>query len=191
VDLAHAFLDGGARCIQVRAKDLASNQFLDLCDTIVGAAQPYDALVIANDRTDVALMSRAAGVHVGQEDLPPALVRSLLGAAAVVGFSTHTSEQIERASREPIDYIAIGPVFGTRTKDTGYIAVGLEKVSEAARRSRGVPVVAIGGVTLGTAASAWEAGASSIAVISDLLEGGDPAARVRAYLRTAASMGRL
>lgn len=136
-------------------------------------------------------MSGAAGVHVGQEDLPPAAVRRLLGPAAVVGFSTHTSEQIERASVEPISYVAIGPVFGTRTKDTGYIAVGLDKVAEAARRARGLPVVAIGGVTLATVAAVWEAGASSVAVISDLLEGGDPARRVRAYLQAAASVTRL
>jgi thiamine-phosphate pyrophosphorylase len=109
----------------------------------------------------------------------------------VVGFSTHTSGQVERAAQEPISYIAIGPVFGTRTKDTGYTAVGLAQVTEAANRSKGLPVVAIGGITLETAASVWEAGASSVAVISDLLEGRDPAARVRAYLRTAATVTRI
>jgi thiamine-phosphate pyrophosphorylase len=189
--LARAFLDGGARCIQVRAKDLPSDRFLDLCDTIVAQAKPYDALVIVNDRADIAAMSRAAGVHVGQDDLAPSLVRNLLGPAAVVGFSTHTTGQIENASAEPVSYIAIGPVFGTRTKDTGYTAVGLTRVSEAARRSRGLPVVAIGGITLETAGSVWAAGASSVAVISDLMEEGDPAARVRAYLKAAASATRL
>jgi len=114
-------------------------------------------------------MANAAGVHVGQDDLPPMAVRNLLGPAAVVGFSTHTSGQVERAAQEPISYIAIGPVFGTRTKDTGYTAVGLAQVTEAANRSKGLPVVAIGGITLETAASVWEAGASSVAVISDLL----------------------
>jgi thiamine-phosphate pyrophosphorylase len=157
---------------------------------IVEAARPFDALVVVNDRPDIALMSRARGVHLGQEDLPAAAVRRLLGPAAVVGVSTHTSEQIERASLEPVNYVAIGPVFGTRTKETGYAAVGLEKVIEAVRRSNGLPVVAIGGVTLGTAPSVWAAGASSVAVISDLLEG-DPAARVRAYLAAAASAGRI
>ena len=184
-------MDGGARCIQIRGKDLASNRFLDLCDTITGAAEPYEALVIVNDRPDLALMSRAGGVHLGQEDLPVAPVRRLLGSEAVIGFSTHTSEQIERASAEPISYVAIGPVFGTRTKDTGYTSVGLARVTEAARQSGGVPVVAIGGITLANAASAWAAGASSVAVISDLLEGGDPARRVRAYLQAARSVTRL
>jgi thiamine-phosphate pyrophosphorylase len=190
-DLARAFMDGGARCLQIRAKDLPSNRFLDLCDTITSVAKPYDAAVIVNDRPDLALMSNAAGVHVGQEDLPPSQVRSLLGPAAVVGFSTHTTDQIEQASGEPVSYIAIGPVFGTRTKETGYDAVGLTQVTEAARRSKGLPIVAIGGITLDTATAVWRAGASSVAVISDLLEGADPAGRVRAYLRAAASVARL
>jgi thiamine-phosphate pyrophosphorylase len=186
-ELARAFLDGGAQCVQIRGKQLASDRFLDLCDTIVGAAAPYGAEVIVNDRADLMLMSGAAGVHVGQDDLPPASVRRLLGPAAAVGYSTHTSDQIERASGEPVNYIAIGPVFGTRTKDTGYEAVGLGQVSEAAKRSRGLAVVAIGGITLETAPSVWQAGASSIAVISDLLHGNDPAGRVRAYLKAAAA----
>jgi thiamine-phosphate pyrophosphorylase len=184
-------MDGGARCLQIRGKDLAPQPFLDLCDEIVHSAEAYEAQVIVNDRVDLALMSRAAGVHVGQDDLPPASVRRLLGPAAVVGYSTHTTEQIDRAAGEPVSYIAVGPVFGTHTKDTGYDAVGLEHVREAARRSRGLPVVAIGGVTLERAARAWSAGASSVAVISDLLAGGDPAERVRAYLNAARSVGRL
>lgn len=134
-------------------------------------------------------MSGAAGVHVGQDDLPPAAVRRLLGPAAVIGFSTHTSDQIERGAEQPVNYIAIGPVFGTRTKETGYEVVGLDHVSEAGRRSRGLPVVAIGGITLETAPSVWLAGASSVAVISDLLQGDDPAGRVRAYLKAAAAHG--
>ena len=190
-ELARAFLDGGATCLQIRGKDLPSNRFLDLCDTISRAAESYGAVVIVNDRADLASMSGAAGVHVGQDDLPPADVRAFLGPAAIVGYSTHTSEQVDRAAVEPVNYIAIGPVFGTRTKETGYDALGLAKVSDAARRSRGLPVVAIGGVTLDTVASVWAAGASCVAVISDLLAGGDPAGRVRAYLQTATSVARI
>lgn len=186
-ELARAFLDGGARCLQVRGKALPTDRFLELCDTIVRTAAPYGADVIVNDRPDLALMSGAAGVHVGQDDLPPAAVRRLLGPAAVIGFSTHTSDQIERGAEQPVNYIAIGPVFGTRTKETGYEVVGLDHVSEAGRRSRGLPVVAIGGITLETAPSVWLAGASSVAVISDLLQGDDPAGRVRAYLKAAAA----
>ena len=113
-----------------------SGAFLDLCDTIAGAAAPYDAAVIVNDRVDLALMSRAAGVHVGQDDLPPAEGARLLGADAVVGVSTHTPRRSSAALREPITYIAVGPVFATRTKDTGYQAVGLEFVSAVGAHGR-------------------------------------------------------
>ena len=182
-DLAQAFLDGGALLIQLRAKHLPSAPFLTLCDTLVRAAEPYRASFIVNDRADLALMSGAAGVHVGQDDLAPAAARQLLGAAAIVGYSTHTVDQIESASVEPVTYIAIGPVFGTHTKATGYEPVGLGLVAEAARCSRGLPVVAIGGITLETAPAVIAAGASGVAVIGDLLVGGDPKARVAAFQR--------
>ena len=181
--LAEAFLAGGARVIQLRAKHLASGVFLQHADRLVRAAAAHDAQIIVNDRADLALLAGAAGAHVGQEDLPPAAVRRLLGPEAVVGFSTHTVPQIEAAVREPVTYMAIGPVFGTVTKDTGYEAVGLERVREAVRIAAGRPVVAIGGITLQNAASVIEAGASSVAVIGDLLGGGDPAARVAAFCR--------
>lgn len=182
VDLAGRFLDGGARLIQLRAKHAASRQLLDWVDAIVALAHGYDARVIVNDRADIALMSGAAGVHVGQEDVPPSAVRAVAeGRPLQVGLSTHTHDQIAAAASEPVDYIAIGPVFGTGTKDTGYDAVGLEMVRAAARGSAGRPVVAIGGITLATAPLVIDAGAASVAVISDLLAG-DPAARVRAYI---------
>ncbi len=128
-------------------------------------------------------MSGAAGAHVGQEDIPPAAARRILGPGAVIGHSTHTTAQIEAAVREPISYLAIGPVFGTLTKNTGYESVGLEMVSQAARLARGLPVVAIGGITLETARSVIAAGAAGVAVIGDLLAGGTPQARVAAYQR--------
>jgi thiamine-phosphate pyrophosphorylase len=112
-------------------------------------------------------------------------VRSLVGPAAVVGLSTHTIEQLARAVDEPVSYVAIGPVFGTTTKVTGHGCVGLEMVREAAprTRARGLPLVAIGGITLETAPSVIQAGADSVAVIGDLLAGGDPERRVREFLR--------
>jgi thiamine-phosphate pyrophosphorylase len=183
LDLARAYLDGGAQLIQIRAKPLASGPFLDLCDAIVGAAVPFKAAVIVNDRADLAALSGAAGVHVGQEDLAPADARRLVGPAAMVGFSTHTVAQIEAAIREPISYLAVGPVFGTQTKDTGYSAVGLELVSTAARLAGPIPVVAIGGITIDTAESVLQAGATSVAVIGDLLSQGNPRGRVAAYLQ--------
>jgi thiamine-phosphate pyrophosphorylase len=180
-DLARAFLDGGARFLQIRAKQLPSGAFLDLCDAVVAAAAVYQAVVIVNDRVDLARLSGAGGVHVGQDDLSVAAARAQLGDGAIIGVSTHTVEQIDRAIREPATYIAIGPVFGTATKDTGYHAVGLEMVSAAAKRAAGMPVVAIGGITLDAASAVIAAGAASVAVISDLLTGGDPVARVRSF----------
>ena len=102
VDLARAFLDGGATVVQLRAKPLHSSAFLELAYVVVGLARPYHATIIVNDRADIALMSAAAGVHVGQDDLPPVAARRMLGERAVVGLSTHTVAQIERAIREPV-----------------------------------------------------------------------------------------
>ena len=149
-------------------------------------AEPYRADVIVNDRADLARLSGASGVHVGQEDLPPAAARRLLGDAAVIGFSTHSVPQIEAALREPISYLAVGPVFGTSTKDTGYSAVGLDLVRTAARLAGAVPVVGIGGITVENASSVIAAGASAVAVIGALLIGGDPARRTRAFLQSLA-----
>lgn len=182
-DLGCAFLDGGARLVQIRAKHLASGPLLDLCDDLVNAASTMDAAIIVNDRADLARMSGAAGVHVGQEDLAPAAARAIVGPNAIVGYSTHNVEQVQAALAEPVTYLAVGPVFGTLTKATGYEAVGLELVAAAARLAAERPVVAIGGITLDNARSVLDAGATAVAVISDLIVGGNPRARVEAYVR--------
>jgi len=182
LDLARAFLDGGARVLQLRAKELPSGPLLELSDALVSMASEYTAGIIVNDRVDVALLARAHGVHVGQDDLAPAAARDQLGPAAIIGYSTHSVRQVEAALQDPVSYIAVGPVFGTATKNTGYSAVGLGLVSAATRLVRPIPVVAIGGVRLDNARSVIDAGASAVAVIADLLTD-DPAARVRAYLQ--------
>jgi thiamine-phosphate pyrophosphorylase len=182
-DLGRAYLDGGARLIQVRAKDEPSGAFLELCDALVAAGERYGASIIVNDRADLARLSGAAGVHVGQEDLPPADARAIVGPEAIVGVSTHSADQIEAALIEPVSYVAVGPVFGSATKDTGYSAVGLDLVARARARARDLPVVAVGGITLERAADVLAAGASAVAVISDLLTGGEPVRRARDFLR--------
>jgi thiamine-phosphate pyrophosphorylase len=186
LDVLRACLDGGATFIQLRAKQLESGPLLDLTDAAVSMAQPYAGHIVVNDRVDVARLAGAAGVHVGQDDLPPAEARRLLGADAIVGFSTHSVAQAEAAVREPVTYIAVGPVFGTTTKDTGYDAVGLDLVRAVARLAGPIPVVAIGGITLDTAASVLDAGATSVAVIGDLFATGDAGPRVSAYLQVLA-----
>jgi thiamine-phosphate pyrophosphorylase len=184
IDFAAACLDGGATLLQVRAKNEPSGRLLDDTLAIVERASTT-AQVIVNDRADVARLVGATGVHVGQEDLAPAEVRSILGEDAIVGRSTHTPGQLDAALAEPVSYVAIGPVFGTSTKSTGYEALGLAPVREAARRTnaRGLPLVAIGGITLDRAEAVLEQGAASVAVIGDLLVTNDPQARVRAFLQ--------
>ena len=185
VDLAAACLAGGATFLQVRAKQAASGWLLETAAAIVERARAAGALVIVNDRADIARLANADGVHVGQDDLAPAAARALLPDAALVGLSTHTADQIEAALAQPISYLAIGPVFGTSTKATGYNAVGLARVRHAASRARTrqLPVVAIGGITLESAPEILQAGADAVAVLSDLLTTGDPEGRVREYLR--------
>jgi thiamine-phosphate pyrophosphorylase len=180
LDLARAYLAGGARFLQVRAKKYAGAALLDLAATLVAAAKSHGAVVIVNDRADVARLAHADGVHLGQEDLSPQAARAILGPGAIIGRSTHSVTQLEAAATEPVDYVAVGPVFTTATKETGYDAVGLELIRRAAAGQR--PVVAIGGVTLENAPRVVSAGAASVAVISDLLSTRDPVSRVAAFL---------
>jgi thiamine-phosphate pyrophosphorylase len=179
--LAAACFSGGARVLQVRCKSDSSAVFLALTDAIVRRARDCGAAVIVNDRADIALLSGAHGVHVGQEDLSVADVRRVVGEAAIVGLSTHDRRQVDDALQTTATYVAVGPIFGTATKATGYTARGLDLVRHAA--GRGKPIVAIGGITLENARSVVEAGASGLAVISDLLNG-DPAERVRAFVES-------
>ncbi len=183
--LARALIDGGARLLQVRAKTVGSAALLDLCQTVVALARPAGATLIVNDRPDIAVLASADGVHVGQADLPVSAVRAAFPRLGIVGLSTHTPAEIRAAVSAQPDYVAVGPVFGTTTKATGYGAVGLDLVREAVRVHAGDaarPVVAIGGITLERAPEVIAAGAASVAVISDLLKGADPAGRVRRFL---------
>lgn len=183
VDFASACVDGGARLLQVRAKSWPGGRLLEAVAAITERTAGAGVRVVVNDRADVARLAGASGVHVGQDDLSPVATRAVVGLHAIVGLSTHTVAQIEAARAEPITYLAVGPVFGTATKDTGYDAVGVDMVRYAAGRTApNVSVVAIGGMTLGNSGEVIAAGAASVAVISDLLATGDPAARVRQFL---------
>jgi thiamine-phosphate pyrophosphorylase len=180
-----AWLDAGIRLIQLRAKSTPSGALLTLASELARAAQGAGAQFLVNDRADIALMSGADGVHVGQSDLSPTMIKALNGHGQsvahietephsrrpfLVGLSTHTLDQFRRGLSEPADYLAIGPVFPSRTKTHADPAVGLETVTRAAAiTGRGRPLVAIGGITLALARSVLEAGADSVAVISGLL----------------------
>ncbi len=179
--LARACLAGGARWLQLRVADAGGGQALAWCDEIVAAARGCGARVVVNDRADIALLAGADGVHVGQTDLRPEAVRRVLPPAAIVGVSTHTAREVERSLGDDATYVAVGPIHRTRTKETGYARVGIELIRHAARVQRR-PVVAIGGITLERASAVTAAGASAVAVISDLFAGGDPERRVAAYV---------
>ena len=143
-------------------------------------AHDAGATLIVNDRADIARLAGADGVHVGQDDLPVEDARRIVGPDAIVGLSTHTEEQIADAAKTTATYIAVGPIYGTATKDTGYSARGLDLVRRAAATGR--PVVAIGGITLLRAPEVLDAGAESVAVISELVTDGDPERKVRLFL---------
>ena len=175
-----AFLTGGARLIQLRDKSPSSRHRLTLAEAAVARAHAAGARLIVNDRADIAQLSGADGVHVGQDDLSIADVRAVVGRDLTVGLSTHDEAQIEAALRSAATYVAVGPIYATATKETGYSARGLALVRQAAAGPK--PVVAIGGITLERAADVLAAGASSVAVISDLLRD-DPAEMVRRFRR--------
>jgi thiamine-phosphate pyrophosphorylase len=184
LDVVRAFLSAGVTCLQLRAKTWESGPFFDLAAETMAAVQGSDVIVIINDRADIAALVRATGVHVGQHDLPPSDARRLVGREAAVGLSTHSEPQLEAGLTEPVSYLAVGPVFGTDTKTTGFDAIGLEAVRRAADLvGERMPLVAIGGISLSRAPLVIESGATSVAVISDLLVG-DPEARARALVET-------
>jgi thiamine-phosphate pyrophosphorylase len=162
--VVEACLRGGARLLQLRCKEESSGAFLALADAAVAAARSGGAKVIVNDRVDIARMCGAAGVHVGQDDLPSDEVRRLIGPGAIVGVSTHDRDQIDVALAGPATYVAVGPIFSTSNKDTGYSVRGQDLGPKA--RGSGKPIVEM---------------ASTVAVITDLLSG-DPEARTRAFL---------
>ena len=174
---------GGASLIQLREKRASPIEFYRQAIDAMSVARMLGVQIIINDRVDIAIAVKADGVHLGQDDLPPDRARQLLGKSRVIGFSTHVLKQALEADAAGIDYLAIGPVFQTCTKDNPNAVVGLETVSEI-RRLVSTPLVAIGGITLETARTVIEAGANSVAVISDLLSKGDIAERTRVFLES-------
>ncbi len=176
--------EGGARVIQLREKLLSPREFYREAEAALGAARRWGARLVINDRADVALALGADGVHLGQDDLPPGAARALLGEGAIIGFSTHSVAQAAEAARMSVNYVAIGPVFQTSSKEKPDPVVGLEGV----RRVRGsmretLPLVAIGGITAENARAVLDAGADSVAVVSALLSAPDEIeSRTREFL---------
>jgi thiamine-phosphate pyrophosphorylase len=160
---------GGALLIQLRDKTSGSRDFLKSAKAAVIAARECGVNLIINDRADIAAAVGADGVHLGQDDLPVAAARELLGAKAIIGLSTHSLSQAEAATKLAIDYLALGPVFSTGTKDDTAPEVGLDGLKTVRSKIGEFPLVAIGGITVDRALDVLQAGANSVAVISALL----------------------
>jgi thiamine-phosphate pyrophosphorylase len=164
---AAAFLEGGAGILQIRHKGHWSRDTFASAKRIAALCRETGAQFVINDRADFALLLDA-GLHIGQDDLAPRDARKLMGSEPMVGFSSHHAEQLCAAGGEPVDYVALGPIFATASKLNPDPAVGLEEL----RRCRALiekPLVAIGGITLENALEVWKAGADSVAVIAGLL----------------------
>jgi thiamine-phosphate diphosphorylase len=162
-------LDAGCTFFQFRRKGRPDSDQLRELDAVLNLAGPYGARVIVDDRCDLCMLSGAAGVHLGQEDLPPDAARALLGPAAILGYSTHNLEQARRAFSAPVNYLALGPVFATESKQRPDPVVSAKAQEEVLRESP-LPLVAIGGITPERARALWERGFASVAVISALEE---------------------
>lgn len=176
--------EGGATLIQLREKHASPREFYWEAQEAVRVARARGVTLIVNDRADIALALKADGVHLGQDDLDPEAARRLLGDDFIIGYSTHNLAQLEEAARLPVNYVAFGPIFPTRTKENPDASVGLELLARArAVLPPAIPLVAIGGITREHARSALASGADSVAVVSALLfEPDGIAQRTREFL---------
>jgi thiamine-phosphate diphosphorylase len=176
-DTLRQLLAGGAAIVQLRVKTMTPRDFLELARFARAETRVYRCKLIINDRVDVALACDADGVHLGQDDLPLAAGRKLVG-QKIVGISTHDIEQAQEAERNGADYIGFGPMFGTTTKNTGYAARGVEMLGKI-RAAVKLPIVAIGGINEQNVTQVWQAGADSAAIISDILSADDIVAKTQ------------
>ena len=163
---AEELLAAGAKILQLRHKGHFDRNLYATAQQVAHLCRGANALVVINDRVDIAMLLEAA-VHVGQDDLPPDSVRAISGTSRVLGFSTHNEAQLLAARNERIDYVALGPIFGTRSKLKPDPEVGADELRRL-RPLAQVPLVAIGGITRENAVSVWSAGADSVAVVGDL-----------------------
>jgi thiamine-phosphate pyrophosphorylase len=176
--VAEAACSAGAAVVQLRAKRATDRQTLAWAEAIRARTRERGVLFVVNDRFDLALAAGADGVHLGQDDLAPERIPEPLRARLLIGRSSHTLEQAAAACREPIDYLAFGPVFGTRSKDSPYPARGLELLARVVVLASPRPVVAIGGIDASRLAALRAAGVAGAAVISAVTDAEDPARAV-------------
>lgn len=167
VPAAEALLEAGARILQLRHKSFFSRDALEDASRIAKLCGSAGALFVVNDRADVAMLLEAA-LHLGQGDLAPSDARRILPATSIIGFSTHNEAQLRAGDAEPVDYLAIGPIFATGSKQNPDPVVGLERLRSLRPLTR-KPLVAIGGITRELAPQVFAAGADSVAIIGDLI----------------------
>jgi thiamine-phosphate pyrophosphorylase len=184
IQFAGRVATAGVQLIQLRDKRSPAAKLLAEARELVEALAPARVRLIVNDRPDIAAIAGAAGVHVGQQDLPVEEARRICGAPLWVGVSTHNLKQLREADATSADYIAVGPIFPTSTKENPDPVVGIGFLRQARRLTR-KPLVAIGGITIESAADVFRTGADSVAVIRDLLSAEDPAGRASEYLAIA------
>lgn len=181
---AQLLAGSGVELLQYRDKQGSSRRLFEVSKELQQWARPLGITVVVNDRPDVAAVTGAGGVHLGQEDLPLEEARRIVGDSCLIGVSTHNQPQVLAADAAPAGYLAIGPVFPTATKENPDPVVGLEFVRQVRRLTR-KPLVAIGGITLENVRSVWEAGADCVAVARDVVCASNPGERAAAYLRAA------
>lgn len=176
--VARALIEARPAALQVRWKGAPAGALLALIEALMPEAEAAGVLLVVNDRADVAALAGAPAVHLGQDDLPLARARDLLGARAILGRSTHSPSEVAAALDEGATYLGFGPVFPTSTKMRPDPVVGLEGVAEAARLAADTPVVAIGGIGAGTIAAVARQGAWAAALASGLVREGERAAAI-------------
>jgi thiamine-phosphate pyrophosphorylase len=179
-DVLRALLEAGVTVLQLRVKAMAPSEFLELAQWVRAETRGRGCKLIVNDRVDIALACDADGVHLGQEDLPLAAGRKLMG-DKIIGISTHAIDQAREAEQNGADYVGFGPMFGTTTKATGYSARGVEMLRQIHAAVK-IPIVAIGGINEQNVRQVWQAGADSAAIISDILGADDIVAKTRRIL---------
>ncbi len=165
-EAAEAILDAGARILQFRHKSFFSREMFETAQRVAELCRRANARFVINDRADIALLLGAA-LHLGQDDLAPADAGRILGPESIIGFSTHNEKQLRAGDREAVDYLAIGPIFPTGSKQNPDPVVGVDSL-RSLRALTEKPLVAIGGISRGTASSVLAAGADSVAIIGDL-----------------------
>ena len=182
VRLAEAMLEGGVRFLQLRLKGQPTRSFVEVARAVKALTERQAAQLIINDRADIAKLVDAAGVHLGQDDLPAAAAREILGSSKIIGLSTHNVAQAEAAARAgSADYIGFGPISTTRSKERPDPVQGLDGLRLVCRRVH-LPVVAIGGITATTMPAVLAAGADAVAMIGDIVRAADVKAKARDLL---------